>query len=69
MDVTDPIVQLILDGEAEDGSEAERLYLDRNCHRVVDLVNSTLTDEELRRHPLIQLLLSHGSRPWEDSIQ
>jgi hypothetical protein len=34
----------------------------------VTLVNSPLSDEEFRRHPLIAALLSHGSRGWDDSI-
>ena len=59
----------ILNGEAQDASQAERIYLDRHFHEIIDLVNSPLSDDELRGHPLIQILLSHGSRPWEDSIQ
>jgi hypothetical protein len=31
-------------------------------------VNSSLSDEEFRRHPLIAILLGRGSRGWEDSI-
>jgi hypothetical protein len=64
----DPIAQLILNGEAENPSEAERMYLDRNLYKVVDLVNSPLTDDQFRDHPLIRLLFSHGSRGWEDSL-
>ena len=64
----DPIVQLLLDGRAETASEAERLYLEQHLDQVLALVNSPLSDQEFRRHPLIATLLSHGSRGWEDSI-
>jgi len=64
----DPIVQLLLSGRVETAWEAERLYLDEHIHEVVALVNSSLSDEEFRQHPLIAILLSHGSRGWEDSI-
>jgi hypothetical protein len=64
----DEITQLLLRGEANDSFEAERIYLDRNLDKVIDLVNSPISDETLRKHRLIQLLLAHGSRPWEDSV-
>jgi len=66
--VNDSVVQLLLAGRAESASEAERLYLEEHVDEVVDLVNSPLSDEEFRRQPLIAILLSHGSRGWEDSI-
>ena len=64
---TDPIVQMLLRGEAQSVSEAEEKYLDANLHQVIALVESPLSDEQFRDHPLIALLLSHGSRDWEDS--
>jgi len=64
----DPIAQLILNGEAQDASQAERMYLERNLHKVVELVNSPLSEEDFRDHRLIRLLFSHGSRGWEDSL-
>jgi hypothetical protein len=63
----DPIVQMLLSGEADAVAEAEEKYLDANLRLVIELVESPLSDEEFRAHPLIQLLLSHGSRDWEDS--
>jgi hypothetical protein len=36
---------------------------------VLQLVASPLSDGEFRDHPLIRLLLSHGSRPSEDSLR
>ena len=65
----DPIAQLLLSGEADNPSAAERLYLERHLNEVFDLIQSNLTDEEFRRHPLIALLFSHGSRGWEDSLR
>ena len=63
----DPVTQLLLDGEASTASEAEHLYLERHLDEVVRSVESPLTDEEFRLHPLIQALFAHGSRGWEDS--
>lgn len=66
--VSDPVVALLLKGEAETASEAEEMYLDANLRRVIELVASPLSDEEFGSHPFIQLLLSHGSRDWEDAV-
>jgi len=65
----DPIAQLLLSGEADNPSAAERLYRERHLDQVFELVQSSLSDEEFRRHPLIALLFSHGSRGWEDSLR
>ncbi len=65
---SDPIVPMLLRGDAETVSEAEEKYLDANIRQVIELVESPLSDEEFRAHPLITLLLSHGSRDWEDSV-
>lgn len=64
----DPVVSLLLAGEAETLDAAEELYLDRHLEDVLDLVRSSLSEEEFRRHPLIALLLARGSRGWEDSL-
>ena len=69
MDSThDPVADLILRGEAATVDEAEEIYLDRHIEEVVRLVESTLSDDDFRRHPLIALLLSRGSRGVEDSL-
>lgn len=69
MDFThDPVADLILRGEAATVDEAEEIYLDRHIGEVVRLVESTLSDDDFRRHPLIALLLSRGSRGFEDSL-
>jgi hypothetical protein len=65
----DPIAQLLPNGEANTPSEAERIYLERHVDEVFGLVNSPLTEEEFRSHPLIQLLFSYGSRGCEDSLR
>lgn len=64
----DPVADLLLHGEAATLDEAEELYLDRHLGEVVALVESDLSDEELRRHPLIALLFARGSRAFEDSL-
>ena len=64
----DPIVRLLLAGEASSVDAAEELYLDRHLEDIVALVRSPLSDDEFRRHPLIVLLLARGSRGWEDSL-
>ncbi len=62
------IDQLLLSGRAATMAEAERLYLDAHLRDIVALVER-LSDDEFRRHELVRLLLSHGSRPFEDSLQ
>lgn len=64
----DPIVQMLIRGEASSASEAEARYLDDHLEDVVELVRSPLSDEEFRSHPLIVMLFAHGSRDWEDSL-
>ncbi len=65
----DPVAQILLAGEASTPSEAERKYLENHLEEVLRLVESPLTEEEFRRHPLIAMLFSHGSRGWEDSLR
>lgn len=64
----DPIFQLLESGKARTWREAERIYLDEAWPEIMALVASPLANEELVRHPLIQLLAEHGSRGWEDSV-
>lgn len=65
----DPVAQTLLAGEATTPSDAERKYLENHLEEVFRLVESPLSDEEFRRHPLIAMLFSHGSRGWEDSLR
>ena len=63
----DPVADLILEGRARTVAEAEEIYLDSHLGEILRLVDSELSDEEFRRHPLVALLLARGSRAWEDS--
>ena len=64
----DPVVQLLLRGEAESVHEAEEKYLAAALPEILHLLGSPLTNQQLGSHPLLQLVLAHGSRGWEDSI-
>jgi hypothetical protein len=64
----DPVVAMLLRGEATSASQAEARYLDGHIAEVIDLVKSPLSDAEFRSHPLMVLLFAHGSRDWEDSL-
>lgn len=68
----DPVMALLLSGEASTVHEAEIKFLNENVEavsaKVLELVESNLSDEEFGRHPLILLLRGHGSRRWEDSL-
>jgi hypothetical protein len=72
MVVNDPIMRLLLTGQALNIREAERKFLDDNVdsitEQVIELVASNLSEDELSLHPLTMLLRSHGSRHWEDSL-
>ena len=64
----DPVIRLLLSGEAKTLREAEEKYLDSAIPEILDLLRGSLSDEELARHPLLQMIRAHGSRGWEDSI-
>ncbi len=64
----DPVIRLLLSGEARTLHEAEEKYLDSAMPEILDLLRSPLTNQELARHPLLQMIRAHGSRGWEDSI-
>jgi hypothetical protein len=64
----DPVIQLLLRGEAQTVHEAEEKYLDRAIPEILDLLRGPLSNEELARHPILTLIRAHGSRGWEDSI-
>lgn len=64
----DPVLRLLISGEAATLHEAEELYLDRSMPEILRLVESPLSDEELVNHPLLVLLRSHGSRGREESL-
>jgi hypothetical protein len=64
----DPVIQLLLRGEARTLYEAEEKYLDAAIPQILELLGGPLDNEALSKHPLMQLILAHGSRGWEDSI-
>jgi hypothetical protein len=64
----DPVIRLLLRGEARTPDEAEEMYLDASMPEVIRLLQSPLSDEELGAHPLMVMLRTHGSRGWEDSL-
>jgi hypothetical protein len=68
----DPILKLLLTGQATTVREAQRKFLNENVEliteQVLELVASDLSEDELSLHPLTLLLRGHGSRPWEDSL-
>jgi hypothetical protein len=59
------IDEMILSGRAQTAAEAENLFLDENLPEITRLILE-LDSAELRRHEAIKLLMSHGSRAWED---
>lgn len=63
----DPVADLLVAGRASTLDEAEDLFLRENLDVLLELVDSSLSESEFRRHPLVQLLLARGSRGWEDS--
>jgi hypothetical protein len=66
--ISDPVERLLLTGQARTVYEAEEMYLDSAYPQVLELLASPLSNEELGRHPLLLMYLSHGSRPREDSL-
>lgn len=66
--VTAGVIELLLSGRAATCAEAEAQYLDEHLADVAALAASPLSEAEFRRHPLILLLMSHGSRGWEDAL-
>ena len=64
----DPVLHLLLIGQARTVAEAEDTYLNASLPEVIRLLQSPLSDEELGRHPLLAMYRRHGSRGWEDSL-
>jgi len=62
------ILALLLQGEAKTLHEAEEKYLDAAMPQILKLLGSSASNEELATHPLLRMVLSHGSRSWEDSV-
>ena len=64
-DVHAAIDALLLKGVAKTANEAEQMYLDAHIEDIARLATS-LTEEKFVNHEAVKLLVSHGSRPWED---
>jgi hypothetical protein len=64
----DPVLRLIISGEAKTLDEAEELYLDRSLPAIFELIGSPRSNVELERHPLFELLRRRGMRGREDSL-
>jgi hypothetical protein len=63
------IMEILLSGQADEASAAERRFLERHVDDVARLAMEPISDEEFRQNPLIVLLMMHGSRTWEDSLE
>jgi hypothetical protein len=61
------INELHLSGQAQTVSEAENQFLDAHLSKLAEWIGS-LTGEEANNDEVVRLLLSDGSRPWEDSL-
>jgi len=59
---------LLLNGKAETAFEAESMFLD---HHLIDLARLALEldEETFKQHEAVKILLAHGSRPFEDSLE
>lgn len=65
---SDPIISLLLSGRAQTIQEAEDLYLEDAWPDFLELLEQPVSEAELERHPIIELLRGRGMRGWEDSI-
>ncbi|HZU36187.1 MAG TPA: hypothetical protein VFA18_09770 [Gemmataceae bacterium] len=66
--VDQTVEQLLLTDRARTVYEAEEMYLESAYPQLLALLESSLSNEELGRHPLLALYRSHGSRPREDAL-
>jgi len=64
----DPILVLLLAGNARTLDEADETYLDQSLSEFIELLRQPIPDDELARHPLSTLLRVRGSRGREDSL-
>ena len=66
--IDDPVLKILLSGQVATLDEAEEAYLDASLPEFYALLASSLSEGELGEHPLVRLLISRGSRGWEDSL-
>jgi hypothetical protein len=62
------INELLLSGRASTASQAEEMFLDAHLPDLARLVIE-LDDREFEQHEAVKLLISHGSRRWEDALR
>jgi hypothetical protein len=62
------IDELLLSGRAQTAWEAEEMFLDAHLADIVQLA-SQLGGEEFEQHEAVKLLMSNGSRGWEDELR
>jgi hypothetical protein len=67
-EIDQAVLDKLLSGAAQTGSQAEQMLLDERLDEVVQLATSSISDADFRNDPLIRLLFAHGSRGWEDSL-
>lgn len=61
------IDELLLLGRATTASEAEQMWLDSHLPDIAFL-GLVLEEQEFVKHEAVKLLMSHGSRPFEDEL-
>jgi hypothetical protein len=67
-DVQAQIDKLLLANASMTMSQAENAFLDAHLDDIAELA-ATLSDAEFQEHEAVKLLLSHGSRSWEDCLK
>ena len=65
----DPVMRLLLQGQAATVGEAEEMVLQAHLPEILRLIESGLPEDEFLNQPLVQILLAHGSRAWEDALR
>ena len=65
----DPVMRLLLQGKATTVAEAQEMALETNLSEIIRVIESPISDDEFLKHPLVELLLRRGSRPWEDALR
>lgn len=61
------IEELLTAGHAESALQAEAMFLNTHLPEITQLALE-LDEEAFKQHEAVKLLLSHGSRPFEDSL-
>lgn len=62
------IDELLLSGQAQTAWDAEEMFLDAHLADIARLAIE-LDEGAFERHEAVKLLMSHGSRGWEDELR